>query len=146
MLDDDENGNPKTVLANGLERQQGTRWHEFKSGKTRYQLPFSRNWLHASANDDNKHSCDASSEDSDDLPTDVQASTICVAPSMPPFTVDPRHNSLKRRRRSRVSISERLPYPVDAIIKSSTTSAFGNVKIILIFENLVDKNSTATTE
>lgn len=42
MLTDDENGNPKWET---FEQQHGTQWHEFKCGKTRYQLSFKRNWL-----------------------------------------------------------------------------------------------------
>lgn len=41
MLNDDENGNPKWE---GFDHR-GTQWHEFKYGKTRYQLSFKRNWL-----------------------------------------------------------------------------------------------------
>lgn len=57
MLDDDENGNPMGMLCKGLDQQQqqqGTRWHEFKSGKNRYQLPFSHNSLFVSVNDNDK--------------------------------------------------------------------------------------------
>uniref|UniRef100_A0A0R3RIH8 KASH domain-containing protein n=1 Tax=Elaeophora elaphi TaxID=1147741 RepID=A0A0R3RIH8_9BILA len=104
MLNDDENGNPKW---NGL-GQNGTQWREFKCGKTRYPLSFKRNWLLGCVDNNDKHSCDASSEESDDLPTDLNP--IIEVKSTSPSVLDMRPSSLKRRRKGRgLSISDRFP-------------------------------------
>uniref|UniRef100_A0A915PJC5 Uncharacterized protein n=1 Tax=Setaria digitata TaxID=48799 RepID=A0A915PJC5_9BILA len=103
MLNDDENGNPEWESF----EQQGTQWREFKYGKTRYQLSFKRNWLLDCVDNDDKHSCDASSEESDDLPTDLTPVTETKVST--PSVLDLRQCSLKRRRRGRFSTSDRLP-------------------------------------
>ncbi|EJD74087.1 uncoordinated protein 83, partial [Loa loa] len=104
MLNDDENGNPKWE---GFE-QQGTQWREFKYGKTRYQLSFKRNWLLSYSDNNDKHSCDASSEESDDLPTDLNPITE-VKSTTTSSVLDTRLSSLKRRRKGRLSTSDRFP-------------------------------------
>ncbi|VDN00971.1 unnamed protein product [Thelazia callipaeda] len=110
MLTDDENGNPKWEAYD----QRGTQWREFKYGKNRYQLPFKRNWIIGSVDDD-KHSCDASSEESDDLPTDLNVITETTSSTLP----DLRPISLKRRRRGRWSVSDRFP-SISSVAKISS--------------------------
>ncbi|VDK73158.1 unnamed protein product, partial [Onchocerca ochengi] len=104
MLNDDENGNPKM----GRIEKQGTQWREFKYGKTCYPLSFKRNWLLGYVDDDDKHSCDASSEGSDELPTDLNP-IIETKTATPPSVLDVKLFSLKRRRKGRLSTSDRFP-------------------------------------
>ncbi|CAG9531632.1 unnamed protein product [Cercopithifilaria johnstoni] len=110
MLNDDENGNPKWEEF----EQRGTQWREFKCGKTRYQLSFKRNWLLGCVDNNNKHSCDASSEESDELPTDLNPiiEVKSIAPSVPDVS------SLKRRRKGRLSTSDRFP----SVMKMSSSA------------------------
>ncbi|KAK6107831.1 hypothetical protein QQG55_29790 [Brugia pahangi] len=111
---DDENGNPKWEE---FERQ-GTQWREFKYGKTRYQLSFKRKWLLSCDDNNDKHSCDASSEESDDLPTDLNNSLIENKSIIPSSVLDMKLSSLKRRRKGRLSASDRFP----SMIKMSNSA------------------------
>ncbi|VDO40513.1 unnamed protein product, partial [Onchocerca flexuosa] len=127
MLNDDENGNPKW----GRIEQQGTQWREFKYGKTCYPLSFKRNWLLGYIDNNDKHSCDASSEGSDDLPTDLNP-IIETKTVTPPSVLDVKLFSLKRRRKGRLSTSDRFP----SVMKMSN-DALERVSFIVDMENSI---------
>uniref|UniRef100_F1KQQ1 Nuclear migration protein unc-83 n=1 Tax=Ascaris suum TaxID=6253 RepID=F1KQQ1_ASCSU len=124
MLDDEENGN---LQSEQFQEQmdvlkQGTRWCEFKSGRRHSFKPPSHDNLLAI---NGKNSCDASSEESDDMPGDVPNLSVSMSESQ--------FNSLKRRYRGRSTTHEHITTysglrnsSVGAISKDMETSMFSN--------------------
>lgn len=88
LTNEDQNGNVQGLIL------EPTRWRELKSRRSSGHPPLPRN-IFANIIEDDKNSCDASSEESDDLPSDISSVTPLMTTSMES------RQSLKRRYKSR---------------------------------------------